>query len=112
MRRDPLICQRLIIAAAEIGVAVSRMLVDLNSQSLPRRLEDGTNIRIVEASHCGGSDLRSLIIVGAAHLLQVDVSDCFWDRKDRVIAVIPRAQQPLLFPEKGHENDTAVWPRA
>src|SRR5262249_31799845 len=67
------------------------------------------DLRIVQPGQGCRADLWSLTVIGPAYLFQVDVRNRLCDRKDRMLAVIARAKQALLFAEKGHKHDAAPW---
>jgi len=107
VRGDADVGQGLIIAAREIGVAGLFVFVDLDASDFSSVGEDSWELGKIETGNRSGADLRAVRRVGAADLIQVQIGDGFFERYQRMAAVISRADQPSLLAEESHKEDAS-----
>jgi len=104
-RGDAGIRQSLIVAAIEERIAVLLVLPRFHSGGFARRNEHVADGSVVEPAGSQLPGLRAFVVVGAAHVLKVQIGDRVLQRIDRMGRIVAGAVQPLLFAEVSHENE-------
>jgi hypothetical protein len=81
MCRHSLIGERLVVAAAEKGIAETLMFVHVDSNETSGVLEDGADGRVIETCQRCSISLDAFGAVGASDNLEIEIGDCLLNWK-------------------------------